>query len=75
MRRKIYRVYWRGSAWAVRHPRDRRPIRCAGKKDALQVAKWLAFFSRAPGQVIVHGKNGRIQTEWTYGSDPRRTRG
>ena len=27
------------------------------------------------GQVRVHGHDGRIQTEWTYGKDPRRSRG
>jgi hypothetical protein len=27
------------------------------------------------GQVRVHGRDGKIQTEWTYGKDPRRTRG
>ena len=27
------------------------------------------------GQVRVHGQDGKIQTEWTYGKDPRRTRG
>jgi hypothetical protein len=23
------------------------------------------------GQVIVHGEDGKIQDEWTYGADPR----
>lgn len=27
------------------------------------------------GQVVVHGKNGKIQTEWTYGADPKRSKG
>ena len=27
------------------------------------------------GQVVVHGKDGRIQTEYTYGADPRRSKG
>jgi hypothetical protein len=26
-------------------------------------------------QLVVHGKNGKIQTEYTYGADPRRTKG
>jgi hypothetical protein len=24
-----------------------------------------------PSQVVVHGEDGRIQEEWTYGDDPR----
>jgi Uncharacterized protein conserved in bacteria (DUF2188) len=27
------------------------------------------------GQLVVKGRNGRIQTEHTYGKDPRRTKG
>lgn len=38
--------------------------------DARRRAKKAAL-----GQVRVHGQNGRIQTEWTYGKDPRRTKG
>lgn len=26
-------------------------------------------------QLVVHGKSGRIQFEWTYGADPERSRG
>lgn len=26
-------------------------------------------------QVVIHGKDGRIKTEWTYGDDPERSRG
>ena len=44
------------------------------KSDALGRAKDIA--QAAPlGQVIVQGQNGRIQFEWTYGKDPRRTPG
>ena len=27
------------------------------------------------GQIIIHKKTGSIQTEYTYGSDPRRSKG
>jgi hypothetical protein len=27
------------------------------------------------GQLVIKGRNGRIQTEYTYGKDPRRTKG
>lgn len=26
-------------------------------------------------QVVIHGKNGRIQLEWTYGKDPHNVKG
>lgn len=40
-----------------------------GKADALAYAKKLAKTSGL-GQVVVHGKNGKIQYENTYGKDP-----
>lgn len=46
----------------------------ADKADALEKAKEVA--KNAPlGQVIVQGRDGKIQTEYTYGQDPRRTPG
>ena len=38
----------------------------AGKKQARAGGK---------GQLVIHKKTGRIQTEHTYGSDPRRKKG
>lgn len=44
------------------------------KADAISKAKDIA--KNAPlGQVIIQGKNGVIQTEYTYGKDPEKTRG
>jgi hypothetical protein len=44
------------------------------KADALAKAKEVA--KNAPlGQVIVQGRDGKIQTEYTYGKDPERTAG
>jgi hypothetical protein len=40
------------------------------KDLAIQHAKELAK-QDAKGQVIVHGEDGRIQEEFTYGDDPR----
>jgi len=44
------------------------------KSDALDLAKDLAK-NAGLGQVIVHGKDGVIQTEYTYGKDPEKTEG
>ena len=39
------------------------------KADAVARAKELAK-SNPLGQVIIHGRDGKIQTEHTYGKDP-----
>jgi len=39
------------------------------KSDAVQRARELAR-RQLLGQVVIHGKDGRIQTEHTYGKDP-----
>jgi len=39
------------------------------KQEAVQRGKELA--KHAPlGQIKIHGQNGKIQTEYTYGDDP-----
>jgi hypothetical protein len=44
------------------------------KEEAVRQAKSLAQGAQL-GQVIVHGRDGRIQYENTYGADPRNIRG
>jgi len=39
------------------------------KVDAVQSAKDLAK-AQPLGQIVIHGKDGKIQTEHTYGKDP-----
>lgn len=75
MTRKVYHVTERDGEWRVKRVGARRAAHvCSSKAAAVSLAKSLA--KRAPlGQVIVHGDNGRLQTEYTYGKDPRRTRG
>ncbi len=46
----------------------------ATKSEAIDRARMFAK-ERQPSQVVVHLKNGRIQTEYTYGDDPVRTKG
>lgn len=75
MAQKIYHVIPVGNAWRV----TRIGARCADsmhqrKVDAIARAKALAQ-GAAVRQVRVHGRNGKIQIEYTYGKDPRRTRG
>jgi Uncharacterized protein conserved in bacteria (DUF2188) len=54
------------------------PLMTAGRKDEL--VRQVAATARASGEatsVRIHGMNGRIQEERTYGkgADPRRSRG
>lgn len=44
------------------------------KSDAVDRAKEIAK-AVSLGQVIIQGRNGVIQTEHTYGADPRRSPG
>ncbi len=50
---------------------QRAAANCEDKADALSKAKEVA--KNAPlGQVIIQGKDGKIQTEHTYDKDPKR---
>lgn len=76
MNRKVYHVVHRGESWLVRRVRARRANGCHSSKAAAIVqAKALANRPGLLGQVVVHGRDGRVQAERTYGADPRRTRG
>jgi hypothetical protein len=44
------------------------------KKDAIARGKELAKHAGL-GQVRVHGRDGDIEAEYTYGKDPRKSRG
>jgi len=44
------------------------------KKGAVEYARQRARAEK-PSQVKIHGCDGKIQTEHTYGSDPRKTKG
>ena len=58
--------------WTVKKEGARRASATAAtKQEAIVRAKELAK-QQALGQVVVHGRNGAIQTEWTYGKDPTR---
>lgn len=76
MKRKVYHVVRREGAWHVRRAGAKRSGSVHQTKiSAIVRAKFLARAGRALGQVRVHGKDGRLQVEWTYGRDPERKRG
>ncbi|MEU1889567.1 DUF2188 domain-containing protein [Streptomyces pristinaespiralis] len=58
--------------WQVEHREDRRQV-CEPhrtQKQAIDAARRQAE-DHKPAQVVVHGRNGSIRTEYTYGGDPR----
>lgn len=59
-----------GGGWNVKKEGGQRSSgNFATKKDAVQRGKELA--KGAPlGQIKIHGQDGKIQTEHTYGKDP-----
>ena len=75
MTRRIYHVTPSGDVWRViRAGATRAASVHENKSKAVARAKALAK-DASLGQVKVHRRNGQIQTEFTYGEDPRRTRG
>jgi uncharacterized protein YdaT len=71
MSRKTYHVTPAGNGdWKVKGEGNSRASGIhENKTHALEQAKDLAK-SHTLGQVIVHGTDGKIQTEHTYGKDP-----
>jgi hypothetical protein len=74
-KRKVYHVVPGPNGWLVKEEKNKNPSARADRKaDAVKRAKELAKKAKL-GQVIVHKKDGKIQTEYTYGKDPRSTKG
>ncbi len=74
--RKVYHVVPNpNGGWLVKEEKNKNPSARADRKpEAVARAKELAKKAKL-GQVIIHKRNGQIQTEYTYGEDPRRTKG
>jgi hypothetical protein len=68
--RQTYHVTPFGSGWKVAAEGEDLDVVRDNKDDALAEAKRLAKEAQL-GQVIVHGQDGTIQEEFTYGDDPR----
>ena len=85
MKRMIIRVQW----FAWKYPRPMWRIRTGTsmytdwwtrrKSEAIQRARTIARLQWEWGdqltQVVVYDTEGKIQTEWTYGKDPKRRKG
>ena len=70
--RKVFHVLPdRAAGWKVSERGGSKGSTFKRKTEAVSFARSTA--RRAPlGQVIVHGRNGKVQAEYTYGEDPRR---
>lgn len=83
-KRIIYRVQW-VSKCGRRAVSDSKQVtgltlvwRSILKAEAVAKARRFAkddWKHGKPSKVVIYGKNGKIQKEWTYGKDPRRSRG
>lgn len=71
--RAIYRVLPDAGGWKLVGPTRRQHF--TRKADAVWYGRLAArtrWLKGQPAQLIVHGRDGKIQTEHTYGSDPER---
>ena len=72
MRIKYHVTPRNGGRWAVIKEDSERAITVLeNKQDAIERARELAKEAKL-GQIFIHGRNGRIQKEYTYGHDPRK---
>lgn len=62
MQRNIYHVVWRNERWHLRRARARRS---SGTFRTKNIACLYGAFIGAD-VAIIHGKNGRIQSAYTY---------
>lgn len=80
MKRDIYRIQFIVDRWHLGGPGVALVDRWHAVKTTavhagagLARSRWLTFGKL--GQLVIHGKDGKIQSERTYGKDPRRYRG
>ena len=75
-KRVVYEVGWDKwcEAWVVTRRGKRGRTLYETKEKAIKAARLCANLDLL-SQVVIKGKNGRIQTEYTYGKDPRRYKG
>lgn len=69
-KREIYRITHKNGDWAVKKDGAQRPAKTFDNKDAaVDFGRDIAK-KQDLSQLIIHKKDGRIQTEHTYGKDP-----
>jgi hypothetical protein len=65
----------KGDGWDVKKQGEKTPLRhFETKENAVNFGKTVAK-SAELGQIKIHKQDGEFQTEYTYGNDPRKTKG
>ena len=73
--RKTYHITSKDDHWQVKARGAQRATRLFDTKEkAVEFGREIAKNSEL-GQIVIHRKDGVIQTEHTYGHDPRKTKG
>lgn len=74
--RKVYHVVYQDKCWKVKQERGYTIANGKFFKKAEAVARAKKIAKKAKlGQVIIHKKDGKFQTEYTYGEDPVESKG
>lgn len=69
--RTVFHVTPNANGWEVRRQgSDATEVLVDNKDNAVAHARELAK-EREPSQVIIHTRDGKFETEYTYGDDPR----
>ncbi len=70
-KRNVYHVVpTKGGDWGIKKEHGERSVKNFDtQKDAIDAAKDIAR-NQEPAQVKIHGENGKIRDEHTYGKDP-----
>lgn len=73
--RTVLHVTPNANGWEVkRQGSDETEVLVDNKDNAVNHARELAK-ANEPSQVIIHTRDGKFETEYTYGDDPRGTPG
>lgn len=68
MGRARYYVVKNGAKWKIIH--EGKDYHYDTQADAMKAAVDAAHKAQGDSQVLVQGRDGKWQTEWTYGHDP-----
>jgi len=74
LRRKFHITYDEDK-WVLKKQKSKKIIMSHENKEQLIDEARVFVKKLIPSQLIIHKKNGRFQTEYTYGNDPRETKG
>jgi hypothetical protein len=72
--RTVYHVVYDsdGKRWRVLRENASRASSVHRTKDEAIIAGRKLAKNHVPGQLVIHKRDGSIQTEYTYGDDPER---